>query len=86
MGKNAIIFESDMSSSAHIDNKNKDILLHGEGPTQGWDDMTLTAEATHPINFTLPDKTFILSLHYNGSSSFLFINAAKIWQFKVKNS
>ena len=78
MGKNVIIFETDMSSSVHIGNKNKDILLHGERPPQGLDDMTLTAEATHPINFTPPDKRFVLSLHYNGSSSFLFIDAAKI--------
>ena len=27
-----------MSSSGHIDNKNKDILILGEGPTQGLDD------------------------------------------------
>ena len=32
-----------MSSSAHVDNK-KDILIIGEGPTQGLDDTTLTAE------------------------------------------
>ena len=33
-----------MSVSAHVDNKNKDILILGEGPTQGWDDTTLTAD------------------------------------------
>ena len=33
---NAIIFGVDMSSSAHIDNKGKDILIHGKGPTQGF--------------------------------------------------
>ena len=40
-GKNVIIFEADMSSPVHIDNKNKDILILGEGPTQGLDDTTL---------------------------------------------
>ena len=44
-GKNVIIFGADMSSSVHIDNKNKDILIIGEGPTQGLDDTILTAEA-----------------------------------------
>ena len=34
-----------MSSSVHIDNKNKDILILGEGQTQGLDDTALTAEA-----------------------------------------
>ena len=33
-----------MSSSVHVDNKNKDILILGEGPTQELDDTTLTAE------------------------------------------
>ena len=34
-GQNIIIFGVDMSSSAHIDNKKKDILILGKGPTQG---------------------------------------------------
>ena len=66
MGKNVIIFGADMSSSVHIDHKNKDILIVGEGPTQWLDDATLTAEAKHPINFTQPNKRFVLNLHYNG--------------------
>ena len=45
MGKSAIIFGAHMSSSMHIDNKKKDIWFLGEGPTQGWDVTTLTAEA-----------------------------------------
>ena len=36
-GQNVIIFGVDMSSSAHIDNKKKDILVLGKGPTQGLD-------------------------------------------------
>ena len=33
-----------MSSSVHVDNKKKDILISGEGPTQGLDDTTMKAE------------------------------------------
>ena len=44
-GKNVIIFGGDMSSSAHIDNSIKDILILGKSLTQGLDDTTLTAEA-----------------------------------------
>ena len=62
------------------------ILILGEGPTQGLDDTTLTAEAKYPMNFTQPGKRFVLSLHYNGSNSFLFVNATKVYQFKAKNS
>ena len=82
----SLIFGADMSSSVHIDNKNKDIWTLGEGPTQGFDDTTLRDKAKHPINFTEPRKRFVLSLDYNGSNNFLFINATKIFQFRVKYS
>ena len=49
-GKNVIIFGVDMSSSVHIDNKNKNILIFGKGPIQGLDNTTLTAEAEYSIN------------------------------------
>ena len=75
-----------MNSSVHVDNKNKDVLILVEEPTLGLDDTTLTAEAIYPINFTQANKGFVLSLHYNGSNSFLFINATKIYQFKAKDS
>ena len=32
------------------------------------------------------EKIFLLSLHYNGSDSVLFVNASKIYQFKPKVS
>ena len=76
-GEYAIIFGGDMSSYVHIDNKGKDILILGEGPTKGLDDTTLTGEAIYPINFTQPCKRFVLSLHYNGSNSFLFVKLQK---------
>ena len=75
-----------MNSSVHIDNKAKDILILGERSTQGLDDTPLTAEAIYPNNFTQPNKKFVLSLCCNGSNSFLFVNGAKIYQFKTKNS
>ena len=31
-GQNVIIFGVDMSSSVHVDNKKKDILIHRKGP------------------------------------------------------
>ena len=85
MGKNAIIFGIDMSFSVHIDNKYKGDLILGEGPTQ-LDDTILTAEAIYSITFTQPRKSFVSSLQYNGSHSFLFVKATKIYQFKAKDS
>ena len=43
---------ADMSSSVHIDNKYKDILILGEGITQGLYDTTLRTDGEYPINFT----------------------------------
>ena len=75
-----------MRSSGHIDNKNKYISILGKGPTKGLDDATLTAKAEYSINFSRSNIKFCLSLHYNGSNSFLFVNAKKIYQFKSKYS
>ena len=73
-----------MCPSMHIDNKNKDILIIGERATQILDDTILTPEEKHPINFTQSGKRFVLSLQYNGSNSFLFVNDTKIYQFKAR--
>ena len=74
-----------MSSSAHIDNKKKDILVLGKGPTQGLE-HTLTAEKMYSINFTEKNKKFCLSLHYNGANCYLFVNGTEIYKFKAKDS
>ena len=50
--RNCIIFGVDISSSVHVDNKRKDIFILCEGPTQGLDGATLTAEKKYSINFT----------------------------------
>ena len=84
-GQNVLIFGVDMSSSAHIDNKKKDILVLRKGPTQGLEHM-LTAEKMYSINFTEKNKKFCLSLHYNGANSYLFVNGTEIYKFKAKDS
>ena len=74
-----------MSSSAHIDNKEKDILVLRKGPTQGLE-HTLTAEKMYSINLTVKKKKFCLSLHYNGANSYLFVNGSELYKFKAKDS
>ena len=71
-----MIFIVDNSSFFHIDNKKKDILILDEDPTQGLDDITITAEANYPINFTESRERSVLSLHYNKTSRILFVNDA----------
>ena len=57
----------------HIGNKEKYIFIISEGPTQGLDDNTLRVEAKYFINFKQLGKRLV-SLHYNGSNSFLFVS------------
>ena len=74
-----------MSSFSFIDNKKKDILILGKGPTQGLE-HTLAAEKMYSINFTKHFTKLCLSLHYNGGNSYLFVNGTKIINFKAKDS
>ena len=64
-GQNVLIFGVDMSSSAHIDNKKKDILILGKRPTQGLE-HTLTAEKMHRNNFAVAKKN-LFKLALQGS-------------------
>ena len=48
-----------MSSSPHIDNKGKDILILGLGPTQGLGENSLTAEKMYCINFAVKKKEIL---------------------------
>ena len=85
LGRNVINFGIDMSSSTKIDNKKKDILILGKGPTQGLE-HTLTAEKMYSINFSKEQTKFSLSLHCNGVNSYLFVNGREIHKFKAKDS
>ena len=82
--QNVLIFGADMSSSANIDNKKKDILLLGKGQIQALE-HTLTAEKMYSINFT-EKKNFCISLHYNEIISYLFVNGTEFYKFKAKDS
>ena len=78
-----LVLGGDKSTSIDIDNKKKDILVLGRGPTLGLE-STLTAEKMYSINFTVKKKKF--SLHYNGGNSYLFLNGTEIIKFKAKES
>ena len=61
------------------------LLVLGEGSTQGLDDSKLTVKAKCPFNFTQLSKRFIF-LNFDGSNSFLFVDATKTYYFKAKDS
>ena len=52
---------------------------------QGINDTTLYAEKIYSQNFTGVNKKFVLSLHYNGDDSYLFVNGKQELKFKAKD-
>ena len=85
-GRNVIIFGIDLSSSVHVDNKEKDILIFGKDPTQGLVEHSLTAEKMYLVNFLDHRKKYFISLRYNGTNSYSFANGTEIIKFKAKDS
>ena len=83
-GRNVLIFGADMSFSIHATNKANHIYLMGDGLTQGINDITIYAEKKYCRNFTEPNIKFVLSLHYNGDDSYLFVNGRQELKFKCK--
>ena len=84
--QNGTILGTDMSSSVHVDNKERDVLILGSGPTQGVGEHSLTSEKMYSITFAVTKKKFCLSLHYNGANNYLFVNSTEIYKFKSKDS
>ena len=83
-GRNVLIFGADMSFSVHATNRANHIYIMGEGLTQGINDTTIYVEKNYYRNFTDPGKRFVLSLHYNGDDSYLFVNSRQELKFKAK--
>ena len=83
-GRNILIFEADMSFSTHATNRANHIYLMGDGLMQGINDTTLYVEKNYWRNFTDPGKKFVLSLHYNHSDSYLFVNGRQELKFRCK--
>ena len=96
-GRNVLIFGVHESSLVHANNKANNIyvIVHannkanniyviGDLFVQGINDTKLHAEKVYSQNFTQPSKKFVLSLHYNGDDSYLFVNGKEELKFKRK--
>ena len=86
-GKNAnnlIILGAALSDSNDEETKKNNILILGKGSVQ-INNRTIQAKSELKTNCTLPQK-FILSVHYNGGDSYLFVNNIQLYKFKAKDS
>ena len=81
-GKNVIIFAANTKHSIHSTNKTQNIYLMGKDFIQGINGTTIYTENIYKTNFTEHSKEFVLSLHYNGDDSYLFVNGTQELKFK----
>ena len=82
--RNVLTFGVDMSFSIHKTNRANHIYVICTGLTQGIHDTAIYAETNFYRNFKDPDKKIMLSLHYNGDDSYLFVNGRQELKFKSK--
>ena len=82
--KNLIIFGVNNSNSSQSTNKTQNIYVLGKDFFQGINNTIILAEKIYNTNFTQHSKKFVLSLHYNGDSSYLFVNGSP--ELKLKSS
>ena len=86
--RNIFIYGVDMKNYSHTTNKKHHIYILGKSFTQGLQyGATIHAEHDYvKVNGSQVNKKFILSVHYNGDNSYLFINGVKQVQFKAISS
>ena len=70
-------------SSSHSDNRKNNFLLLIEGPNFGINGSFGSPEKKFDINFSKPNTTCCLSLHYNPDDSYLFVNGKKIFNLEL---
>ena len=83
-GSNVIIFGVHENSVTHANNKANNIFIMGNAFVQGINDTKLYAEKIYSQNFTQPSTKFVLSLHYNGDDSYLFVSGKQELKLKAK--
>ena len=81
--KNVIIFGVNTGNNSHSTNTTQNIYVLGKDFVQEINNTTIYAESQYRTNFTEPDKKFVLSLHYNGDNSYLFVNGSQELKFKL---
>ena len=85
LARNVLIFCADMNFNSHANNKANNIYVMGKDFIQGINNTTLYAEIEFHNNFKELRVEFILSLHYNGDNSYLFVNGYQELKFNTKN-
>ena len=83
--RNVLISGVHENSLVYANNKANSVYVMGDLFVQGINDTMLYAEKIYSQNFTAVNKKFVLSLHYNGDDSYLFVNGKQELKFKAKD-
>ena len=83
-GRNVLIFGVHENSVIHSNNKANNIFIMVDGFAQGINDTILYAEKSYSRKFTQTSTKLVLSLHYNGDNSCLFVNGKQELKYKAK--
>ena len=73
-----------MRNDRHSANKTQSALALGHGLIQKINDTKIYAEKMYSPNFTVDNKTFCLSLHYNGENSYFLSIVKKLLNLRLK--
>ena len=68
----------------HANNKVNNIMVLGKAFVQEINSTTIYAEKMYSTNFTVNNKKFYLSLHYNGDDSYLLLMTKKFINLKQR--
>ena len=71
-GKNIVVVDVDSSLSVHADNRKKDILVLGEGTTDGLDITAATVKDKYSVNITRSRKKICLKNVYTTMPQTIF--------------
>ena len=86
--RNLILHEAIMKNSSFSTIKKNHVYIMDKSFTQRLQyGATIYAEHDHvKVNSSQVNKKFILSIHYNGDNSYLFINGVQQFKFKATSS
>ena len=73
-----------MNSSVHVDNKGKDILILGKGPTQRLDEHSWTAEKCIQLILVIIEKDVVWACIIMGQTVIYLLTAQKLLSLKQK--
>ena len=82
--RNLIIF--DVSSSTHNTNKLNNVYMLGKDFDQGLDATTIIADKMFKTDPSVFEKMYVMSIHYNGTEFYFFINGTQEVKFTAASN